>query len=314
MYRAELADLAAFVAVAEQRSFRAAAGRLGVTPSALSHTMRQLEDRLAIRLLNRTTRSVALTDAGARLLERLRPAMDQIGEALGSLDQERRRPFGRLRIYAVHTAALAIIVPVWRRFLANCPDVQLEVHVGEAPIDIVASGFDAGIGPADRASADMTMVQVMGPARIAVVGAPGYLARRSRPRSPDDLRRHQCVQYRRGADLDVLGWRFERCGEVRLVQPEGQIMVNHPDLAVRAAVDGLGLTYTLEAQVELLLQAGLLLRVLEEWSPSINGMFLYYPGRQQVPAALRAFSEMIRNSHAPGVVRPIAAAPDQRAS
>ncbi|HWX61124.1 LysR family transcriptional regulator, partial [Bradyrhizobium sp.] len=150
MNRSDLADLTAFVAVADHLSFRGAASRLGVTPSALSHSMRQLEERLGMRLLNRTTRSVSVTDAGLRLLERLRPAIGEIGGALEDLNQERQRPVGRLRIYAIHLAASAVIAPIWKRFLSTYPDVHLELAVGEAPIDIVAKGFDAGIGPRDR--------------------------------------------------------------------------------------------------------------------------------------------------------------------
>ena len=299
MHRAEIAELTVFVTVAEHLSFRAAAARLGVTPSALSHSMRQLEDRLAVRLLHRTTRSVSLTDAGARLLERLRPALDQITSALEGLNQERQRPFGRLRIYAVHTAAAAVIAPVWHRFLTTYPEVHLEIQVGETPIDIVAKGFDAGIGPRDRAAADMTTVRVLGPGKVAVVGAPSYFASRSRPRNPDDLARHRCVQYRRGTEADMFAWTFEKGSEARSILVEGQVMVNDPDLAVRAAVDGLGMTYVSEAQVAPLLRSGQLVRVLEDWSPSIAGLFLYYPGRQQVPAALRAFIDTICGAGAP---------------
>src|SRR5258706_8623230 len=199
MDRGDLADLTAFVAVADHLSFRRAASRLGVTPSALSHSMRQLEERLGMRLLNRTTRSVSVTDAGLRLLERLRPAMSQIADALEGVNQERQRPMGRLRIYAVHVAAWAVITPIWGRFLSTYPEVHLELALGEAPIDIVAKGFDAGIGPRDRVPADMIAVRVMGPMKIAVVGAPTYFARQRPPRTPDDLARHSCVQYRRAA-------------------------------------------------------------------------------------------------------------------
>src|SRR5271169_6836103 len=181
MDRGDLANLTAFVAVADHLSFRAAAPRLGVTPSALSHTMRQLEERIGVRLLNRTTRSLSPTDAGLRLLERLRPAIEQIDGALEDLNEERRRPFGRLRIYAGHLAAAAVIAPIWGRFLSTYPDVHLELRVDETPADIVAMGFDAGIGPQDRAAADMIAVRVMGPMKVAVVGAPSYFARHPRP-------------------------------------------------------------------------------------------------------------------------------------
>src|ERR1700675_3091481 len=206
MDRGNLADLTAFVAVADRLSFRAAASQLGVTPSALSHSMRQLEDRLGVRLLNRTTRSVSVTDAGLRLLEQLRPAIDQIASAIEELNETRQRPMGRLRIYALHLAAAAVIAPIWRRFLSTYPEVHLELAVGEAPVDIVAKGFDAGIGPRDRVPADMIAVRVMGPMKIAVVGAPAYFARRRPPRTPDDLARHICVEYRRGGGRGVFVW------------------------------------------------------------------------------------------------------------
>jgi DNA-binding transcriptional LysR family regulator len=296
MDRGDLADLTAFVAVADHLSFRRAASRLGVTPSALSHSMRQLEERLGMRLLNRTTRSVSVTDAGLRLLERLRPAISEIGGALEDLNQERQRPVGRLRIYAIHLAASAVIAPIWRRFLSTYPDVHLELAVGEAPIDIVAKGFDAGIGPRDRVPADMIAVRVMGPMKIAVVGAPTYFARRRPPRTPDDLARHICVQFRRAADGDVLVWPFERNRKSRRISVDGRVMVNDADLAVRAAVDGLGIAYTGEALSEPFLRSGQLVRVLEDWSPSFEGLFLYYPGRRQVPATLRALIDMIRTA------------------
>src|SRR6266446_1590741 len=296
MNRSDLADLNAFVAVADQRSFRAAASRLDVTPSALSHSMRQLEERLGVRLLHRTTRSVSVTDAGLRLLDRLRPAIGQIAGALEDLNQDRQRPLGRLRIYAIHTAAAAVIAPIWGRFLSTYPDVHLELALGEASIDIVAKGFDAGIGPHDRVPADMIAVRVMGPIKIAVVGAPTYFARRRPPRTPDDLARHSCVQYRRAADGDVLVWPFERNRKSRRISVDGRVMVNDPDLAVRAAVDGLGIAYTLEALAEPFLRSGQLYRVLEDWSPSIEGLFLYYPGHRQIPAALRALIDMIRTT------------------
>ena len=299
MQRSSLADLTAFSAVADHRSFRVAASRLGVTPSALSHSMRQLEERLGIRLLHRTTRSVSLTDAGVRLLERLRPAIDQIAEALEDLNLERARPFGRLRIYVIHMAAASVVAPVRRRFLGLYPDVQLEVQVSEEPIDIVAKGFDAGIGPRDRAAADMIAVRVLGTGNVALVDSPSYFEKRSRPRTPDDLISHSCVQFRRGADGAVFDWPFARNGKSRKISVDGRVMVNDPDLAVRAAVDGLGIAYTIEALAEPFLRSGQLVRVLDEWSPSFEGLFLYHPGHRQVPAALRALIDMIKAAPGP---------------
>jgi DNA-binding transcriptional LysR family regulator len=294
MDRSDLANLTAFVAIADQRSFRAAASRLGITPSALSHSMRQMEERLGVRLLHRTTRSVSVTDAGRRLLDQLRPAIDQIASALENLDQERLHPMGRLRIYAIHMSAVAVVAPVWERFLSMYPEIEFELQVGEAPIDIVAKGFDAGIGPRNRAAADLITVRVTGPTKVAVVGSPSYFERRGRPGTPDDLAHHNCVQFRRDADGTVFQWPFERNGKSRKISVSGQVMVNDPDLAVRAAVDGLGISYTIEGLAEPFLRSGQLVRVLKDWSPSFEGLFLYYSSHRQVPAALRAFIDMIR--------------------
>jgi DNA-binding transcriptional LysR family regulator len=256
--------------------------------------MRQLEERLGVRLLHRTTRSVSATDAGLRLLEWLRPAIDQVAGALEGLNQERERPFGHLRIYAGHVAAAAVIAPVWARFLSTYPDVHLEIQVAEASVDIVAKGFDAGIGTRDRVAADMIAVRVIGPMKVCVVGAPSYFARRPRPRTPDDLARHGCIQYRQRAEGDVFQWSFKRDGKSRKIAVDGRVMVNDPDLVARAAVDGLGIAYTIEALAEPFLRSGQLVRVLEDWSPSFEGLFLYYPSHRQVPAALRALIDMIR--------------------
>ena len=292
MQRGSLADLTTFIAVADSLSFRVAASQLGVTASALSHSMRQLEERIGTRLLNRTTRSVSLTDAGVRLLERLRPAVDQITDALEDLNQERGRPVGRLRIYVTNMAAMAVIAPIWKRYLSTYPEVNLEVEVGEPTIDIVAKGFDAGIGPQNRTAIDMIAVRVTGPIKIAMVGAPSYFAQRKPPRTPDDLSRHSCVQYRRGPDGLIFDWIFERNGKSKAISVNGRVIVNTPELALRAALDGLGIAYAVEAQADTFVRSGQLVRVLEEWSPTIQGLFLYHSSHRRVPAALRALIDM----------------------
>jgi DNA-binding transcriptional LysR family regulator len=299
MRRSDLGDLTAFVAVAEHSSFRAASVRLGVTPSALSHTMRQMEERLGVRLLNRTTRSVAITDAGQRLLQEIRPAIDRISGALDDLNEERARPSGRLRIHTNGFAALAVVVPVWSRFVDAYPDVQLELGVDEEIVDIVAREFDAGIGLREFVPADMIAVRVSGPMKVAVVGAPTYFARTSEPRTPDDLVRHSCIQYRRFKDGDLLKWRFQRDGKRLQIATTGPVTVNRSDLATRAALDGLGIAYLVEALAEPFLRSGQLLRVLESWSPSFEGLALYHSSRHQVPAALRALIDMLRVRSAP---------------
>jgi DNA-binding transcriptional LysR family regulator len=292
MHRGDLTDLTAFVAIADKLSFRAASVRLGVTPSALSHAIRQLEGRLGVRLLHRSTRSVALTDPGRRLLGRVRPALAEINCALEELNQERGRPFGRLCIRASAVAAATVIAPVWDRFLATYPDVHLELQQEEGPTDIVAEGFDAAIGLRERAPADMVAVRVTEPTKVALVGAPAYFARRCTPHAPDDLACHSCIQYRWGDSVSA--WLLGRNGKSRRIAVRGPITVNDSALAVRAAVDGLGIAYTTEALAEPYLRSGDLVRVLEDWSPSHEGYFLCYPGHRQVPAALRALINMIR--------------------
>jgi DNA-binding transcriptional LysR family regulator len=293
MRRAELGDLAAFVAVADGLSFRTAAERLGVTPSALSHTIRQVEERHGVRLLNRTTRKVSLTDAGDRLLSRLRPALDEISGAVEDLDRDRQRPFGRLAIVSVLTAASAVILPVWARYLAAYPDVQLDLRLDANPHDIVAEGFDAAIGPIERAAADMVAVRVGGPIRGVFVASPAYIARRGAPRAPQDLTRHDCIRLR-GADGTIVAWWAEQKGRSLKLDIEGQLIVNDVALVLQAAADGLGIAMTGDRTAEAYLRDGRLVRVLESSGPQFEGMFLYYPPNRHVSPALRAFIDMIR--------------------
>ncbi len=298
MRRAELGDLAAFVAVADELSFRTAAGRLGVTPSALSHTIRQVEERHGVRLLNRTTRKVSLTDAGERLLGRLRPAMDEITGAVQDLDRNRQRPYGRLAIVTVHTAMSAVILPIWARYLAAYPDVQLEIRIDANPHDIVAEGFDAAIGPIERAAADMIATRVGGPISGVFVASPAYIAKRGAPRTPKDLERHDCIRLR-GADGTLVAWWTEEKGHTSRIEVAGKLVVNDALLAPQAAAEGLGIAMTSDRVAEPYLRDGRLVRVLEPWSPRFEGMFLYYPQNRHVSPALRAWIDMMRAAHQP---------------
>ncbi len=293
MRRGELADLTAFVAVADHLSFRAAATQLRVTPSALSHTMRQLEERLGTRLLNRTTRSVSLTAAGNRLLQRLHPAINEISTALEDLDRERGRPSGLLRL-TIPATAFPAVAQLWGRFLATYPEIELELQLESEPVDIVSKGFDAGIRMRARIPSDMIAVRIMEPFKVAVVGSPQYLALRRPPRTPDDLAAHSCIQYRLGADAPLFKWPFKRDGRFRNIAVKGRVIVNNADFALRAAIDGLGLAYMTEALALPFLRAGQLVRVLDDWSPMMEGLFLYHPGHRQVSPALRAFIDMFQ--------------------
>jgi DNA-binding transcriptional LysR family regulator len=293
MQRTALPDLNTFLLVAEHLSFRAAAERLELTAPAVSHSIRQLEARLGVRLLNRTTRSVSLTQAGLRLLNRLRPAFDQISGALEELNEERERPTGRLRIWIAPSATI-VVLPVWQRYLSSYPDVQLEVWADVGRVDMVASGFDAMIGPKRWVSSDMIAVRVAGPIEIAAVGAPSYFAGRRPPRTPDDLASHSGIHYRLGAKGPIAKFEFERDGKTRRVAVPGRLTVNTIELALHAALDGLGIARVPEEVAAPFLRTGQLIRVLESWSAAVEALFLFYHGRRQVPPALRAFIDMVR--------------------
>jgi DNA-binding transcriptional LysR family regulator len=294
MQRGDLTDLNTFLLVAEHLSFRAAAERLELTAPAVSHSIRQLEERLGVRLLNRTTRSVSLTHAGLRLVDRLRPAFDQISGALEELDDERQRPVGRLRIWTSPTAAMIVVMPIWQRYLSTYPEVQLEIWVDVGRVDIVTSGFDAAIGPKDWVASDMIGVRVTGPIKIALVGAPTYFAGRRSPRAPDDLASHSCIQYRVGAKGPLAKWHFQRGGKSLDVATAGRLTVNNTELALRAALDGLGIAYLPEELAAPFLRTGQLLHALEGCSAVVDSLFLFYHGHRQVPTTLRAFIDMIR--------------------
>ena len=294
MQRAALPDLNTFLLVAEHLSFRAAAERLELTAPAVSHAIRQLEGRLGVRLLNRTTRSVSLTQAGLRLVDRLRPAFDQISGAIEELNEAQKHPVGRLRIWISPAAATTVVMPIWQRYLSTYPDVQLEMWADVGRMDIVASGFDAAIGPKGWAASDMIGVRVAGPMKIAVVGAPTYFAGRRPPRSPDDLASHSCIQYRLGERGPLFKWQFERSGKIRQLALTGRLTVNTIELALRAALDGLGIAYLPEEPVAPFLRTGQLIRVLEGCSAVAESQFLFYHGHRQVPTALRAFIDMVR--------------------
>jgi DNA-binding transcriptional LysR family regulator len=292
MKRSELPDLAAFIAVADSLSFRAGAARLGITRSALSHAMQHLERRLDVRLLHRSTRGVALTDTGRRLFESLQPAFADIDQALSDLDRERGTPSGRLRLHVSSGAAAAVVAPVWRDFLAAHPRVQLDLEVSDGSVDVVAEGFDAAIVIRAFAAADMVAVRVSDPWKAVVVGAPSYLARRGEPCTPEDLTIHDCVQYR--LDGELFPWPFMREGTRRRIAVHGPVTVNSSELAMRAAIDGLGLAFINDVVAAPFLRSGQLVAMLADWSPSFDGYHLIYSGRRQVPLPLRALIDMLR--------------------
>ncbi|MFY2560465.1 LysR family transcriptional regulator [Corallococcus terminator] len=293
MKRLDPASLSSFLAIATHRSFRKAAVELGVTPSALSHALQGIEERLGVRLVNRTTRSVALTEAGERLHARLRPAFQDIRDALEDLNAFRGQPMGTLRINAARQSAHLALLPVVTRFLRAYPDVSVEVRVDDALTDIVAQGFDAGVRFGEHIAADMLAAPLGPRQRSAVVASPEYFQRHAVPRTPKDLRGLPCIRFRFSSGL-YYRWEFERDGEEVLVEAEGPLSLNDQGLMVDAALAGVGLAYVFEAQVTSLLEQGRLVRVLEDWCPAYAGFFLYYPSRRQLPSALRAFLDFLR--------------------
>lgn len=290
----EFAELAAFAAVAEKGSFALAAAKLGVTPSALSQTLRKLEERLGIRLLNRTTRSVAPSEAGARLLARLRPTLADLDQAMAEVRALRGRPSGLLRINASRIAVSQWIAPLVGRFHAAYPDVVLDLVGDDRLVDIVAAGFDAGIRLGERLERDMVAVKVSDEIEMMVVASPSYLARHGTPKTPRDLRHHRCIGGRMPTTGAPYRWEFERGKEKLEVAVEGPLIVSDMDAGVPAALEGVGIAYLFDYQAKPWIAAGKLKRLLREWTPPFPGFYLYYPSRRQIPPALRAFIDFIR--------------------
>lgn len=288
------AELSTFLAIATHRSFRAASVELGVSASALSHALRGIEERLGVRLLNRTTRSVSLTEAGERLLTRISPAFRDINDALDDLNNFRDRPAGTLRFNAAKQASRLVLLPVVTRFLKAFPDVRVEIVTDDALIDTVAKGFDAGVRFGETIAADMIAVPIGPRHRFAVVGSPDYFKKHRKPAQPSDLRNLPCVRHRFPSGA-IYHWEFERGGVELNIEVDGPITLNDQDLMVNAAVEGVGLAFVFEAQVEQHIAEGKLVRVLADWCPAYPGLFLYYPSRRQLPAALRAFVDFTRS-------------------
>jgi DNA-binding transcriptional LysR family regulator len=294
MARIDPSDLSTFLAIANHRSFRAASVQLGVSASALSHALRSVEERLGVRLFNRTTRSVALTEAGERLYARVSPAFRDINDALDDLNNFRDRPAGTLRFNAAKQSSRLVLLPVVTRFMRAYPDVRVEIMTDDALVDTVAAGFDAGVRFGETIAADMIAVPLGPRHRFAVVGSPKYFKQHSKPQVPADLRDLPCVRFKFVSGA-MYRWEFERGGIELDIEVDGPLTLNDQDLMVEAALDGLGLAYVFEAQVEKLLASGKLVRVLDDWCPAYPGFFLYYPSRRQLPAALRAFVDFARD-------------------
>lgn len=294
MPRQNVNDLLAFRAVARERSFTRAAAQIGVSTSALSHTVRGLEERLGIRLLTRTTRSVAPTEAGDRLLGAITPHFDGIEAELAALNALRDRPAGKIRITTSSHAAETILHPALAGLLPAYPDVQVELNVNAGFIDIVAERFDAGVRLGETIAQDMVAVRIGPDMRMAAVASPRYFSGREPPAAPPDLARHSCINLRFPTHGGLYAWEFENAGRALNVRVEGQLVVNEIALARQAARDHLGIAYLPEDVVRADLEAGRLTRVLESWCPPFPGYHLYYPSRRQQSPAFSLLVESLR--------------------
>jgi DNA-binding transcriptional LysR family regulator len=297
MRREQLGELMAYAAVAEERSFTRAAAQLGMTQSSLSHLIRRLEASLGVRLLSRTTRSVAPTDAGERLLRTLRPALDEIDHELASLSELREKPAGSIRITTAEHAAQTILLPVLSRLLPGYPDIHVEIVIDYGLTDVVAERFDAGIRLGEQVAKDMVAVRIGPPMRMAVVGSPGYFDDRRLPKAPQDLADHRCINLRLPTAGGLHAWEFAKGARDLKVRVDGQLTVNNIPMALRAARDGIGVAYLPDDLVRADLDAGRLVRVLADWCPAFPGYHLYYPSRRQPKPAFALLVEALR-SHA----------------
>jgi DNA-binding transcriptional LysR family regulator len=294
MQKRDLIDLQAFLAVARERSFTKAAAKLGITQSALSHTVRDLEERLGVRLLSRTTRSVAPTQAGERLLGTVGPRLEEIESELGSLSALRDKPAGTIRITAGEHAAQTVLWPKLSKLLPKYPDIKLELIVDYGLRDIVIERYDAGVRSGEQIAKDMIAVRIGPDMRMAVVGAPAYFAKRPRPKRPQDLTEHTCINLRLPTYGNVYAWEFEKNGREMKVHVEGQLTFNNLALRIEAALAGCGLAYLPEDQVRAHIAQRRLVRVLADWCPPYIGYHLYYPSRRQATPAFAAVVDALR--------------------
>ncbi|WP_375512395.1 LysR family transcriptional regulator [uncultured Nostoc sp.] len=294
MKRDELNDLAAFVVVADEMSFTRAASKLGMSPSALSHAMKALEDRLGLRLLARTTRRVSTTEAGERLLKILRPAFEDISAELTALSELRDKPAGTVRITTFKHAATSVLSPVLPGFLDAYPDIRVEITIDDGLTDIVANRYDAGIRFGEKVAKDMIAVRVGPDIRAAVVGSPIYFANHPVPNTPQDLAGHRCINYRFVTAGGLYSWEFEEDGQPFQVRVDGPLVFNDGDLILAAALAGQGIGYLYEDQIADHVAEGRLIQVLAEWCPTSPGYYLYHPNRRQTPPALAALIDALR--------------------
>lgn len=290
----QMSGYLAFLAVARRESFTTAAAELDVSRSAISQAVAHLEKKVGVPLFLRTTRSVRLTDAGRTLFEKIAPAMRDIQNAASELAEHGERPFGLLRINTPRIADNLVLRPLLPAFLRAYPDVEVEIYQDDSFIDIVAQGFDAGVRLGEATDRDMVVTKLGSDLAAAVVASPAYLKKRGVPKTLDDLKGHDCVRHRHSGSGTLYRWEFERRGKDVNVEVRGRLIVNESSAAIAAALDGLGLAYTVDAAVQRHVAAGSLRHVLDEFCPRFPGFHLYYPSRRQMPAKLRAFVDFLR--------------------
>ncbi|MBO9726135.1 MAG: LysR family transcriptional regulator [Novosphingobium sp.] len=294
MHREHLADLTAFIAVADEGSFTRAAAKLGSSQSALSHTIRRLESRLGVRLLSRTTRAVSPTEAGERLLATLRPAMDEIAMGLATVSELRDKPAGTVRLTASEHAAHSVIWPVLRDFLPLYPEINVELNIDPGFVDIVAERFDAGVRLGESIARDMIAVRIGPHARLVPVAAPDYIARRGIPETPHDLAAHRCINLRFRTRGSIFAWEFEKDGRELNVRVDGQLTFDSMAMILQAALDGAGIAMMMDTYAKPHIDAGRLVPLLDDWCQPFSGYHLYYPSRRQPSAAFRLLVDALR--------------------
>ena len=294
MARENLNDLPAFLAVARERSFTRAAAQLGLSQSALSHTIRGLEERMGIRLLTRTTRSVSPTEAGERLLQSVGPHLNEIEAELDAMSALRDKPAGSIRITTAEHAARTILWPALMSFLPDYPDIKIEIVIDYGLTDIVAERYDAGVRLGEQVAKDMIAVRIAPDLRMAVVATPDYFAARAIPKTPQDLTGHSCIKFRLPTYGGLLVWEFEKDERALNVRVDGQLTFNNGATILTAALDGFGLAYVPEDAAQPYVAEGRLVRVLEDWCPAFQGYHLYYPSRRQSSPAFALLVEALR--------------------
>lgn len=301
MRQDHISGLMTFVTVAEEKNFSSASAKLGISPSAVSQSIRTLEARLGLTLFSRTTRSVSLTEIGQQYLERILPALNDLTVATEELGKEANNPVGQLRINVPRSGWLIVLQPILRKFLETYPEITLDVRLDNHLVDIVSQGFDAGIRFGGLVEKDMVAIEVGPELKTHIIASPDYLARYGEPQHPKDLLEHNCIRFRHNTSGQIERWEFRNGDQKIDLLVNGRVIINDAEALVRTALDGQGIAYMINGYIDHLLRDGRLIRILEDWSPTLPRLYLYYPDRRRVPAKLRALIDFLR-SETQGIV------------